>query len=114
MKKKVNTYREGKPYPRTKIYSDIQGNLIYVEIKGQIHHQIGSLLHLEDAQHKFLQIYFIDNMEEQLDRREEINPAMKRAILRDLQQLLHGHNALVRLFKKCSRTSLITPKIPNG
>lgn len=39
------------------------------------------------------------NMEEQLDRREEINTAMKRAILRDLQQLLHEHHALVSLFK---------------
>lgn len=39
------------------------------------------------------------NMEEQLDRRQEINTAMKRAILQDLQQLLHEHHALVRLFK---------------
>lgn len=54
---------------------------------------------LEDAQHKFLQIYFMGNMEEQLDRRQEINTAMKRAILQDLQQLLHEHHALVRQFK---------------
>lgn len=47
------------------------------------------------------------NMEEQLDRRQEINAqnkkwinaAMKRAILQDLQQLLHEHHVLVRLFK---------------
>lgn len=39
------------------------------------------------------------NMEEQVDRRQEINAAMKRTILQDLQQLLHEHNALVRLFK---------------
>ncbi|GFY56791.1 uncharacterized protein TNIN_474551 [Trichonephila inaurata madagascariensis] len=37
--------------------------------------------------------------EEQLDRRREINAGMKRAILQDLQQLLHEHHALVRLFK---------------
>lgn len=39
------------------------------------------------------------NMEEQLDRRQEISAVMKRAILQDLQQLLHEHHALVRLFK---------------
>lgn len=38
-------------------------------------------------------------MEEQLDRRQEINRAMKRAILQGLQQLLHEHHALIRLFK---------------
>ncbi|XP_037959155.1 uncharacterized protein LOC119688554 [Teleopsis dalmanni] len=39
------------------------------------------------------------NMMEQLERRQEINTAMKIAILQDLQQLLHEHHALVRLFK---------------
>lgn len=39
------------------------------------------------------------NTEEQLDRRQEINTATKRTILQDLQQLLHEHHALVRLFK---------------
>lgn len=39
------------------------------------------------------------NMNEQLDRRQEINTAVKRVILHDLQQLLHEHHALIRLFK---------------
>ena len=69
-----------------------------LQIQGQIHHRIGSLLPLEDARHKFLQIYFMGNMEEQLDRRQEINTAVKRATLHDLQHLLHEHHALVRLF----------------
>ncbi|XP_026475685.1 uncharacterized protein LOC113380824 [Ctenocephalides felis] len=43
------------------------------KIQGQIHHRIGSLLPFEDTQNKFLQIYFMGNMEEQLDRRLEIN-----------------------------------------
>ncbi|XP_068628087.1 uncharacterized protein [Battus philenor] len=38
-------------------------------------------------------------MEEQLDRRLGINAGMKRAIIQDLQCLLHEHHALVRLFK---------------
>nr|XP_043069092.1 uncharacterized protein LOC122321984 [Drosophila bipectinata] len=69
------------------------------KIQGQIHHRIGSLLPFEDTQNKFLQIYFMGNMEEQLDRRLGINAGMKRAILQDLQCLLHEHHALVRLFK---------------
>lgn len=70
-----------------------------LQIQGQIHHRIGSLLPLEDAQHKFLQIYFMGNVENQLDQRQTINTAMRRGILRDLQQLLHEHHALLRLFK---------------
>ena len=79
-------------------------------IQGQIHHKIGSLLPLENAQHKFLQILFIiiGNMEKQLNRHEEINPAMKITIPLDLQQLLCEHNALVKSF----RTAL--ERIPNN
>ncbi|GBP49808.1 ATP-dependent DNA helicase pif1 [Eumeta japonica] len=69
------------------------------KIQGQIHHRIGSLQPVQDAQHKFLQIYFMGNIEEQLDRRQEIHRTMKRVILHDLQQLLHEQHALVRLFK---------------
>lgn len=58
-----------------------------------------SLQPLEDAQHKFLQICFIGNIEKQLDGQEMV---MKRAILQDLLQLLHEYHALVRLFKTVS------------
>lgn len=74
-----------------------------LQIQGQICHRIGSLQPIEDAQHKFLQIYFMGNMDEQLDRRQRINTATKRAILQDLQQMLHEHHALVRLFKTAFR-----------
>ena len=39
------------------------------------------------------------NMEEQLDQRQTINTAMKRVILKDLQELIHEHHALINLFK---------------
>ncbi|KAG8292814.1 hypothetical protein J6590_030269 [Homalodisca vitripennis] len=38
-------------------------------------------------------------MEEQLDRRHEINTATKRTVLSDLQCFLDEHHALIRLFK---------------
>ncbi|GFS53873.1 putative DNA helicase [Trichonephila inaurata madagascariensis] len=50
---------------------------LHPSIQGQIHHRIGSLLPIEDTEHKFLQIYFIGNMEEQLDRRREINAGIR-------------------------------------
>ncbi|XP_046869082.1 uncharacterized protein LOC124461612 [Drosophila willistoni] len=66
------------------------------KIQGQIHHRVGLLIPFEDTQNKFLQIYFMGNMEEQFDRRLGINAGMKREIIQALQCLLH---ALVRLFK---------------
>lgn len=64
----------------------------------QIRHWIGSLQPVEDAQHIFLQIYFMINMKEQLDQHQKINTATKWEIY-DLQQLLHDNHALVILFK---------------
>lgn len=70
-----------------------------MQIQGQICHRIGSLQPLQDAQHKFLQIYFMGSMDEQLDRRQTIISGMKREILYDMQLILHEHHALVKLFK---------------
>lgn len=53
----------------------------------------------ENEEHKFLQIYFVGNSDTEIDQRCAINRAMKRQIIGELQELLHEHNALVRLFK---------------
>ncbi|CAH4036598.1 unnamed protein product [Pieris brassicae] len=60
---------------------------------------IESSLPLENTQHKFLQIYFMGNMKEQYNRRDEINAVTKKAILRNLQQLIHEHHVLVMKLK---------------
>lgn len=52
-----------------------------------------------NEEHKFLQIYFVGNSNTETNQRCAINCAMKRQIIGQLQELLHEHNALVRLFK---------------
>lgn len=49
--------------------------------------------------YKFLQIYFIGNADHEVEQRCKIYRATKREIIAQLQQLLHEHNALVKLFK---------------
>ena len=40
-----------------------------LKVQGQIYHRAGSLLPLPDADHKFLQVYFMGNTDEQTDQR---------------------------------------------
>ncbi|UYV70662.1 hypothetical protein LAZ67_8000195 [Cordylochernes scorpioides] len=44
-------------------------------------------------------IYFMDNVEEEIDRRCAFSEATRRAIIAELQTLFHEHNCLVRDFK---------------
>lgn len=69
-----------------------------LQIQGQVYHRAGSLLPIADADHQFLQIYFMGNSEEELDRRCQITTQMRREIIETLQNLLHEHNELIRLF----------------
>lgn len=52
-----------------------------------------------NGEYKFLQIYFLGNSEAEVNQRCAINHAAKREIILQLQQLLHEHNQLIRLFK---------------
>lgn len=70
-----------------------------LQIQGQIYHRAGSLLPLPDSDHQFLQIYFIGNTDDEVNRRCAINPITKREIVQPLQSLFHQHNDLIRLFK---------------
>lgn len=65
------------------------------KIQGQIYHRVG----LPDEQHKFLQIYFMGNSNDEIDQRSAINRVTKRNIIESLQALFHQHNELIRLFK---------------
>ena len=69
------------------------------KVKGQIYHKAGSLLPFPDDQHKFLQMYFIGDSNNQLNARCGISTGIKRSIVSQLQELLHEKNDLVRLFK---------------
>ncbi|XP_054290927.1 uncharacterized protein LOC129005912 [Macrosteles quadrilineatus] len=69
------------------------------KVQGQVYHQIGSLLPLPQEDPQFLQIYFIDNVEEELDRRCAFSLATNREIIAELRASFHEHNSLVRDFK---------------
>ncbi|GFV12325.1 putative DNA helicase [Trichonephila clavipes] len=68
-------------------------------VQGQIYHHAGSLLPLPDADHKFLQIYFMANSDDQIEQRCHYNAGTRREIVGALQGLFDQHNELVRLFK---------------
>lgn len=70
-----------------------------LQIQGQIYHRAGSLLPYDNAEHQFLQIYFIDNLNDQVDRRCAIGSNTRRPIISQLQAFFHQHNELVALFK---------------
>lgn len=52
-----------------------------------------------NSEHNFLQIYFLGNTNDEINQRCAINNAIKREIIAQLQNLLHEHNELVKLFK---------------
>lgn len=69
------------------------------KIQGQIYHLVGALLPPPDADHQFLQIYFMGNSDAEVNQRCAHNPITKRAIVRELQTFLHQNNELIKLFK---------------
>ncbi|XP_022233499.2 uncharacterized protein LOC111081677 [Drosophila obscura] len=69
------------------------------KIKGQIYHGAGSFLPFDNADHQFLQLYFIGNAEDEADRRCAIITNTRRQIIFDLQNIFHEHNELVQVFK---------------
>lgn len=81
--------------------SDPSSNYIAytLQIQGQVYHRTGSLLPFVDAEHQFLQIYFIGDQDAQIDRRCAVVANTTRAVIAVLQRFFEGHNELVRLFK---------------
>ncbi|XP_028967653.1 uncharacterized protein LOC114828293 [Galendromus occidentalis] len=69
------------------------------KVQGQVYHRAGSLLPLPGADHQFLQIYFMGDTNEQIDQRRRFNSGTIREIVADLQDMLHRHNELVRVFR---------------
>ncbi|CAG5115735.1 unnamed protein product, partial [Candidula unifasciata] len=69
------------------------------KVQGQIYHRAGSLLPLPDADYKFLQIYFMGNIDQQINQRCRFNKGTQRDIVAALQNLFDQHNKLIRLFR---------------
>ncbi|XP_043468040.1 uncharacterized protein LOC122502180 [Leptopilina heterotoma] len=82
------------------------GNEIYepgfrptFRIQGQVYHLIGSLLPPSNQPSSYLQIYFISDAQEQVQRRMSVFSDLDFEILNQLQDLLHENNNLIRSFK---------------
>lgn len=70
------------------------------KVQGQVHHQIGSLLPLQNQQHKFLQIYFIGDTEQQAKQRQYNSTGLMLDVLTSLPNMLHIHNPYVKLWSR--------------
>lgn len=75
-------------------------NALTFKVQGQIYHTAGSLLPTADEEHKFLQIYFMSTIEDQVAQRCRFNSAANRAIVADLQHFFTERNALVGFFRQ--------------
>ncbi|XP_049301889.1 uncharacterized protein LOC125775391 isoform X2 [Bactrocera dorsalis] len=69
-----------------------------IHVHGQMFHLAGSLLPHPDQEHKYLQIYFLGDSHDEVNRRCAIFNTTKREIIEQLQQMLHEHNGLIKLF----------------
>lgn len=75
------------------------------KIQGQVYHRIGSLLPMNTEEPKFLQIYFMGDLQEQTDlrcRNLHINTSDERAIVPKLEHFMAEHNNLIQLFQRVS------------
>lgn len=68
-------------------------------MQGQVYHRAGSLLPFADADRQCLQIYFLGNSNDEVDRRCGTTSNVRRSIIESLQAFFHQHNELVKLFK---------------
>lgn len=95
--RKYNSSFQMTSFGATKIVTD--NFMPTFKIQRQIYHRVGSLLPVPDAEHKFLQIYFIGDDNLQADQRCHSIPGTKRTVILSLQTFLQENNALVKLFK---------------
>ena len=77
--------------------SDVHGySWASLKVKGKVYHRVGSLLPANNEAEKFLQIYFINDRSEQLQRRCRIAAGAYESIIMQIQNLLLDTNHLVQ------------------
>ena len=59
-------------------HTQIQKHMPTFKVLGKIYHRAGTLLPLPETDHKFFQIYFMGNTDEQIDKRSISNTGIKR------------------------------------
>ena len=68
------------------------------KVQGQIYHNLGSLQPLQNEP-KFLQLYFMGNLQAQAERRCGVIPGIQINIILPLQEMIHQVNTYVQSFK---------------
>jgi hypothetical protein len=69
------------------------------KVQGQVYHRVGSLLPLPNEEHRFLQIYFMGDEQQEVKQRCNNIPGTHQDIVIELQQMLYQHNNYVHIFK---------------
>lgn len=118
--RKYNSSFQMTSFGATKIFKE--GFMPTFKVQGQIYHNIGSLMPIEKNTEKFLQIYFMGDSEKEKSKRLEYSNELRHEIISNLQEILHKHNKLVKIFKyaieklpeKEYQIVLKADKIPDG
>jgi hypothetical protein len=78
---------------------DDSGFMPAFRVQGQAYHRVGSLLPPSNEEHKFLQIYFMDDDRKEVQQRCKNMSSVREDIVKKLQQMVHEHNSYVQSFK---------------
>ena len=98
------------------------------KVQGQVYHLVGSLTPSPGSEPSFLQIYFIENYQEQFQRRlssqsDAVRNAVEQPLLMALQHMLHDVNPYIRDLKTAFERGLVNDshkivirpdKVPEG
>ena len=69
------------------------------KVQGQIYHSLGPLLNTPGRDAQFVQIYFMDSSEMEVERRCEVIPNLDKEVVASIQKMLHEKNCLITNFK---------------
>ena len=69
------------------------------KIQGQVNHNIGSVYPEISGEEKYLQIYFMGNNEDEINKRSDFFPTLTKSILKEIQDMLHINNEKIKNIK---------------
>ena len=69
------------------------------KIQGQVYHRIGGLNPAENEDPKYLQLYFVNDFQQQLKQRCKNDSIVREDLILSLQEMLHKENNYVKSFK---------------
>ena len=69
------------------------------KVQGRVYHRVGSLLPLPNEEHRFLQIYFMDDEQPEAKQRCNNIPGLRQDVILKLQKMLYQHNSYANVFR---------------